>query len=77
MQTIAHVIEKLPQPKLVSSHSLRFDHGRGATRMAFLGQIPSIFVEAVLTCLSAIDLALEIYDILDPLVGPKGRRRLG
>lgn len=34
--------------------------------MAFLGPIPSILVEAILTCSSATDLAPEIYDILDP-----------
>lgn len=34
--------------------------------MAFLGPIPSIFDEAILTCSSSTDLAPEIYDILDP-----------
>src|SRR4051812_18632617 len=34
--------------------------------MAFFGPIPSIFVEAILTCSSGSDLAPEIYDILYP-----------
>ena len=41
--------------------------------MAFLGPIPSIFVEAILTCLSSTNLAPEIYDILYP----SNRRLLG
>ncbi|YP_010185109.1 hypothetical protein LI410_mgp005 (mitochondrion) [Apium graveolens] len=34
--------------------------------MAFLGPIPYIFVEAILTCFSATDLAPEIYNMIDP-----------
>jgi hypothetical protein len=34
--------------------------------MAFLGPIPSILVEAILTCSSGTDLAPEIYNILYP-----------
>lgn len=40
--------------------------------MAFLCPIPSIFVEAILTCESGTDLAPEIYDILNPSPGLLG-----
>lgn len=59
---------------LVNSFILMFPliPNRERTWMAFLCPIPSIFVEAILTCESGTDLAPEIYDILNPSPGLLG-----